>query len=388
MHVFQGDSTHYCVSTQAPTADPGSGASSCALLIEGLYRGKAVCSLFVLLSLVLRWQDTTTVENPQATARRPVTWWKRWHRISKSTPRLRSSTSATFAPGVGPFSPHRVLHCQTPLLVLKRDRHDHVSPAYGACGSSSGRRYRSKGPGSTHQSSLRIDRLSPIQHTGYDHLHFPGPRPTSEPAHTRLCGHARPHAWPCAYTFVEGRSSPETPLSTYPCSPPGREDLMLGDQSVHRPSSPSPPPQLSPHAPPFAPKARESPCMPFHSSPRLLSEITTTEADPLPPFPHRHFTTCSFCPSPTTSSHSYRLPCHTPMPKPKEFPSQNLPQSRVPSSRPGLLFTLPQPAPPSSRLTQRSNLLLSESRSTSSRGSPPDPTPPPTVPSMVSTLRP
>ena len=61
------------MSTQAPTADPGSGASSCALLIEGLYRGKAVCSLFVLLSLVLRWQDTTTVENPKATARRPVT---------------------------------------------------------------------------------------------------------------------------------------------------------------------------------------------------------------------------------------------------------------------------------------------------------------------------
>ena len=89
-------------------------------------------------SLVLRWQDTTTVENPQATARRPVTWWKRWHRISKSTPRLRPSSSATFAPGVGPFSPHRVPHCQTPLLVLKRDRHDHISPAYGACGSSSG----------------------------------------------------------------------------------------------------------------------------------------------------------------------------------------------------------------------------------------------------------
>ena len=51
VHVFQGDSTHYCVSTQAPTADPGSGASSCALLIEGLYRGTHLLLPCQLLSL-------------------------------------------------------------------------------------------------------------------------------------------------------------------------------------------------------------------------------------------------------------------------------------------------------------------------------------------------
>ena len=242
-----------------------------------------------------------------------------------------------------------------------------------------------------HHTPIFVEHWPIVAHPN-DHLHSPGPRPTSEPAYTRLCGHTRPHAWPCACTLVEGRSSPETPLPTYPCSPPGREDLMLGDQSVHRPSSPSPPPQPSPHAPPLPPRPgkalacpstpprgcfprsrRQKQTPPCHHSPTDTSQFPLFVLPQPRLLTHTAFLVTHQCRSPRNSlprtfpKAEYRAPdpdFRSPyLNRPRQAPA--CPNARNCVETPAPTPSAPSPTPP---IPPPPPVRLSEGRSTPIRG--------------------